>query len=297
MSGSISSPGISSPGAVRAGIGGPAAATAAPPRRHLLGLGLDPLTMAQAVARCTAAVDAGEYLPVGMVNAAKVIAMRHDQRLRHAVSGCPLVLADGQSVVWASRVLGAPLPERVAGIDLFARLLGEAGARGHRVYFLGAQPAVLERLLAEVGRHHPSLAVAGARHGYFGPDEEESIAARIRDSRADIVFLGMSSPKKEFFLSRWGAATGASVVHGVGGSFDVLAGLTRRAPGWWQRHGLEWLYRAWQEPARLGRRYLTTNTAFLAVVAAEVLRRGLAPGGPPGARSRRTPPSLPGGRP
>jgi N-acetylglucosaminyldiphosphoundecaprenol N-acetyl-beta-D-mannosaminyltransferase len=254
-------------------------------RVHLLGVGLDPLTLPQAVARCTAAVDAGQYLPVGMVNAAKVIAMRRDERLRHAVTGCPLVLADGQSVVWASQVLGVPLPERVAGIDLFSRLLGEAAGRGHRVYFLGARPAVLDRLLAEVGRRYPALAVAGARHGYFGPDEEEGVAAQIRRAGADLVFAGMPSPKKEFFLARWGAATGASVVHGVGGSFDVLAGITRRAPGWWQRHGLEWLYRAWQEPARLGRRYLATNTAFLALVAAEAMRRG-----------RPAPPSLPGGR-
>lgn len=262
----------------------------APPRRHLLGLNVDALTMSQAVTRCTTAVERGEYLPIGMVNAAKVIAMRRDQRLRWAVSGCPLVLADGQSVVWASRVLGAPLPERVAGIDLFASLLGEAAGRGYRVYFLGARPAVLGRLLAEVRHRHPGLAVAGARDGYFDAGEEAGIAAQIRATGADVVFLGMSSPKKELFLSRWGRGTGASVVHGVGGSFDVLAGLTRRAPGWWQEHGLEWLYRARQEPARLGRRYLTTNTAFLALVAGELLRRGLTPGDLPGPDTGPVPP-------
>ncbi|HEV3294052.1 MAG TPA: WecB/TagA/CpsF family glycosyltransferase [Streptosporangiaceae bacterium] len=255
--------------------GGPAR----PARLALFGIGVDPLAMRQAVARCTAAVESGGYLSIGMVNAAKVVAMRRNEQLRQAVSGCGLVLADGQSVVWASRLLGAPLPERVAGIDLFTELLREADRRAYRVYFLGARPDVLRSLLARVGRSYPRLAVVGARDGYFRAGQEAEVAAGIRESRAQLLFAGMSSPKKELFLSHWGHATQASVVHGVGGSFDVLAGITRRAPGWYQDHGLEWLYRAWQEPVRLGRRYLTTNTAFLAVVAQELLRARLAPGG------------------
>jgi hypothetical protein len=99
--------------------------------------------------------------------------------------------------------------------------------------------------------------------------------------RTDILFLGMSSPRKELFMGEWGPATKAHVLHGVGGSFDILAGQTRRAPLWLQTHGLEWLYRAWQEPIRLGRRYLKTNLAFLALVAHERIRRGApGPGGP-----------------
>ena len=98
------------------------------------------------------------------------------------------------------------------------------------------------------------------------------MAEEVRSSGADVLFVGISSPKKELFLSRWGEATGARVVHGVGGSFDVLAGVTRRAPLWYQKHGLEWFYRARQEPLRLGRRYLTTNVSFIALVAGEMLR-------------------------
>jgi N-acetylglucosaminyldiphosphoundecaprenol N-acetyl-beta-D-mannosaminyltransferase len=241
-------------------------------RRQVLGVWIDPLTMTQALQLCADAVQRQRYMSIGVVNAAKIVAMRRDERLRQAVGGCHMVLADGQSVVWASRLLRVPLPERVAGIDLFQVLLAEAARSGSRVFFLGARPDVLAEMLDRVSRDFPALRVAGARDGYFRADEEAEVAAEIRNSRADLLFVGMSSPKKELFLSRWGQATGASVVHGVGGSFDVLAGLTRRAPLWYQKHGLEWLYRAQQEPARLGRRYLTTNTAFVALLAREMLR-------------------------
>ena len=240
--------------------------------RDLFGLSVDALTMTQAVARCTDAIKNGEHLSVGVLNAAKVVAMRRNPQLREAVAECDMILADGQAVVWASRMLGAPLPERVAGIDLFTELLAESADRGYRVYFLGARPEVLARMMDEVGRRFPGLPVAGARDGYYQAGEEAEVAEDIRRSGADILFMGMSSPRKEVFLSEWGAATGANVIHGVGGSFDVLAGLTRRAPVWWQDHGLEWLYRASQEPVRLGRRYLTTNMSFIALVARERMR-------------------------
>ena len=243
------------------------------PRSHVLGISIDALTMTQAVGRCTEAVDQGEYLSVGVVNAAKIVAMQRDAQLRQAVAGSQMILADGQSVVWASRILRDALPERVTGIDLFQALLAEAERRGNRVYFLGARPEVLKKMLDEVRRRYPGLSIAGARDGYFTADEESEVAADIRRSDAAMLFVGMSSPKKELFLGRWGEATGARVVHGVGGSFDVLAGITKRAPVWYQKHGLEWFYRARQEPLRLGRRYLTTNGAFMVLVAREAIRR------------------------
>lgn len=242
------------------------------PRQDLFGLSVDALTMTQAVARCTDAIKNGERLSIGVLNAAKIVAMRRNPQLRQAVADCDMVLADGQAVVWASRVLGAPLPERVAGIDLFTELLAEAARRGYGVYFLGARPEILTRMLDEVGRRFPGLPVTGARDGYYQAGQEAEVAGDIRRSGADILFVGMSSPRKEVFLDEWGTATGARVVHGVGGSFDILAGLTRRAPDWWQRRGLEWLYRALQEPVRLGRRYLTTNMTFIAMVAREKMR-------------------------
>ncbi|MFI6247656.1 WecB/TagA/CpsF family glycosyltransferase [Streptomyces sp. NPDC051016] len=241
-------------------------------RRTLFGVELDPLTMDETVARCLAAVRDGQQLEIGVVNAAKLVNMRRDERLAAAVAGCDLVLADGQAVVWAARVLRAPLPERVAGIDLFLRLLAEAETSGIPVYFLGAKEEVLDRMLLRVADRFPGLKVAGSRNGYFDDSEQEEIADSIALSGAQMLFLGMTSPKKEIFTAAHGARTGARVVHGVGGSFDILAGVTKRAPESWQRLGMEWLYRALQEPRRLGRRYLTTNASFLVMTARELLR-------------------------
>lgn len=240
-------------------------------RRTLFGVGIDALTMDQAVERCLAAARGGERLEVGVVNAAKLVAMRRDPVLRRAVRGCGLVVADGQAVVWASRLLRAPLPERVAGIDLFLRLLAAAQDQGLSVYFLGARPAVVEQTVRRARARFPALKVAGHRDGYFGDGEQHAVAQAVAASGADLLFLGMTSPKKEIFTAAHGERTGARVVHGVGGSFDILAGVTRRAPRRWQRLGLEWLYRLLQEPRRLARRYLTTNAAFVAMTAREMI--------------------------
>jgi N-acetylglucosaminyldiphosphoundecaprenol N-acetyl-beta-D-mannosaminyltransferase len=242
-------------------------------RRDLFGLRVDALDLDGTVQRCLAAVDSGELLEVGVINAAKVVKMRRDASLYHAVSGCGLIVADGQSVVWASRILGARLPERVAGIDLFQRLLAEAERRGLSVYFLGARSEILEEMVRRIRVHRPGLRIAGYRNGYFHDDEAEGIAETIAATGADLLFLGMTSPKKENFVAAHGKRSGASVVHGVGGSFDVLAGLVRRAPAAWQRAGMGWLYRVLQEPRRLGPRYLSTNTAFAALVVRELLSK------------------------
>ncbi|WP_131740487.1 WecB/TagA/CpsF family glycosyltransferase [Actinomadura roseirufa] len=255
-----------------------------PDRRHFLGVHVDPLTIDETVARCVKAVEERAPITIGVLNAAKIVRLRKDARLSRAVLGCDLVLADGQSVVWAAGLLRRPLPERVAGIDLMLALLPEAERRGHRVYFMGARQEVLDRMVAEVRRRFPRLVVAGTRHGYFSSAEAPAIADEIREAGADLLFIGISSPMKELFVRDWSPRTGAQVTHGVGGTFDVLAGEVRRAPEWWQRNGLEWLYRVLQEPLRLGPRYFTTNGAFVAMVAAELLRGRPRPRGAAGDR-------------
>src|SRR5437773_136535 len=157
------------------------------PRRELFGLWLDPLTMDQTMARCTDAIEHREQLSIGVVNAAKIVSMRRDTQLRGSVARCGMVLADGQAVVWASGVLGAPLPERVAGVDLFVGLLAESARRGYRVYFLGARPDVLARMLEEAARRFPGLIVAGARDGCYQPGQEAAVAGEGRTSPADIL--------------------------------------------------------------------------------------------------------------
>lgn len=251
----------------------------------LFGLRVDAIGMTEAVDRCREALETRRTLLVGVLNAAKIVSLRHNAELRNAILDCNMLVADGQSVVWASRVLGHRLPERVAGIDLFQKLLALADQEHRRVFLLGATPEVLSALVAEIGRRWPGAEIVGSQDGYYAESEAQAVADRIREARADMLFLGMPSPKKEIFLRRFQHHLGVPVLHGVGGSFDVLAGLTRRAPLAWQRLGFEWAYRLMQEPGRLWRRYLTTNSAFVSMTLRELVR--------PSAELRRLPASEP----
>ncbi|HEX2160771.1 MAG TPA: WecB/TagA/CpsF family glycosyltransferase [Thermoleophilaceae bacterium] len=218
------------------------------------------------------AVEGGEFNSVLFANAAKVVMAESDAELRAALFDATLLAADGQSLVWASRILGQPLPERVAGIDYMLDLLQVADSRGWRVFFLGGRDEVLEAVEDYCRRRHPGLIVAGRHNGYFGPERDAEVAAIVRKSDADVMFVGMPSPRKELWIDRQGPATGVSLAVASGGSFDVIAGVVRRAPALWQRLGLEWFWRVVQEPRRLWKRYLTTNSRFLAKVARERLR-------------------------
>jgi N-acetylglucosaminyldiphosphoundecaprenol N-acetyl-beta-D-mannosaminyltransferase len=254
----------------------PAALPPAPagfPTARLFDLDLAAATREQVVAAAHDAIRRRNRLLVGVLNAAKVVNLRREEVLRHSLLECDVLLADGQAVVWASRVLGRPLPERVAGIDLFEDLLALADREHLRVYLLGARPEVLDRVVGVVGERWPGAVVVGHRDGYFPDQDSARVAAEIAAAAPDMVFLGMSSPRKETFLGSYAEGLGVPVLHGVGGSFDVLAGVTRRAPQAWQRAGMEWAYRMLQEPRRLGRRYLTTNTLFVLAVLRERARR------------------------
>jgi N-acetylglucosaminyldiphosphoundecaprenol N-acetyl-beta-D-mannosaminyltransferase len=245
----------------------------APAAVHVLGVPVHAVTLDAVLDACDRVVERRGQLNIGVVNAAKLVRMRDDDRLRRAVLASDLVLADGQSVVWASRILQRPLPARVAGIDLFLALLDRAERRCYSVYFLGATDAVLSTMVHRLRAQHPRLRIGGYRNGYFSPEESAQIADEIRAARPDVVFVGITSPRKELFLEEWSSHIGAHVYHGVGGSFDVVAGVVRRAPLLWQRLGLEWLYRVKQEPRRLWKRYLTTNAAFLTLLAKELVTR------------------------
>jgi N-acetylglucosaminyldiphosphoundecaprenol N-acetyl-beta-D-mannosaminyltransferase len=245
------------------------AALDAIPVRKLLGVRIHGVTMEQSVAICEEAVESNRPLTVGVVNAAKLVKMRSDRLLRDSVLGADLIVADGMAVVWASRILNQPLPTRVTGIDLFESLLCLADRKGLSVYLLGAAPDVLDELERRVRADHPGARIAGTRDGYFDEDEAEAVAAQISAARPDMLFVGISTPKKELFLEKWGPKLDVSVCHGVGGSFDVLAGKTSRAPESWQRFGIEWAWRLVQEPRRMWKRYLVTNSQFITLVARE----------------------------
>lgn len=242
-------------------------------RQHIMGIDIDAVTLQQATERCQVAIAEGQTLVVGCVNAAKVVRLREDESLRDAVAACDLIIADGMPLVWAGRLLGRRLPERVTGIDLFLELLKTANDRSQRVYLLGARQQIVELVVAHIREKYPRIDVVGYRNGYFDDREEDDVAAQIKESGAQMLFLGITSPKKELFLRRYGPRLGVGVAHGVGGSFDVLAGAVRRAPAWMQRFGLEWLFRVFQEPRRMWKRYLVTNTQFLWMLLAELAGR------------------------
>ena len=227
--------------------------------------------MDEVLQRCRETSQGNGRIEIGVANAAKVIRMRRDPQLMDAVVSSDLLLADGMSIVWASRILGQALPERVAGIDLFEALLRDAEQHQLGVYCLGATDEVLERMVQVIQERHPRLKITGFRNGYYSPNEESAVAETIKASRPNYLFLGMTSPKKELFLAKWSEEIGANVTHGVGGSFDVIAGKVKRAPRLMQRLGLEWFYRLAQEPRRMFGRYAVTNTLFLGLVLRELL--------------------------
>jgi N-acetylglucosaminyldiphosphoundecaprenol N-acetyl-beta-D-mannosaminyltransferase len=238
-------------------------------RSDVLGCGIDRLDMQQTVDRIDGVIASGGFAQHMAMNVAKLVTLRDDPRLREIVDRCSIVSPDGQGVVIASRLLGDPLPERVTGIDLMHNLLALAERRGYRVFILGARDTVLARAAKVIMQRHPKLELA-CRDGYFADDDVMDVCAGIRASGAHIVFVAMSSPRKEYFLGAHGERLGAQFVMGVGGAIDVMAGITRRAPQLWQRLGLEWLFRMLQEPRRMVRRYSVTNARF-----AWLLARGL----------------------
>jgi N-acetylglucosaminyldiphosphoundecaprenol N-acetyl-beta-D-mannosaminyltransferase len=242
--------------------------------RTLFGIPVAAATLDDAVDLVHRVIAARSSLHIGVVNAAKIVNMRRDEHLKESVLASDVVFADGVSVVWASRLLRRPLPERVAGIDLMHGILARGSRHGFRVYCLGATDDVLRRATARIAADYPGVQIVGCRNGYFSEAEEEGVAQGIAAARPDVLFVAMTSPKKENFLARWGARLQVHVCHGVGGSFDVLAGKVDRAPKLWQQLGLEWLYRVKQEPRRLWRRYLVTNTLFVLLVAREFVGQG-----------------------
>ena len=242
---------------------------------QLFGCPVDALTMAETVRRVEEIVQASEPVQHCALNAAGVVALRDDARLLDIVRECGLVSADGQALVWASHLLGQPVPERVAGPDLFLALIGLAEARGWPVYLMGATPQVLEKTCVVLSERHPKLRIAGCQDGYFSDDESDVIAEDIRGSGARMLFVAMPTPKKEYWISEHLSSLGVPFCMGVGGTYDIVSGVVRRAPTWVQRAGLEWAYRLYREPSRMWRRYVIGNTRFIGIVMGAMLRRVL----------------------
>jgi N-acetylglucosaminyldiphosphoundecaprenol N-acetyl-beta-D-mannosaminyltransferase len=241
----------------------------------VLGCAIDAVDLDEAVAVIEERIVRREPCQHVAINAAKLVRLQRDPRLRDVIEGCELVTADGQAVVWAARILGRPLPGRVTGIDLMDALARRASERGYSGYVLGARAEVLERALAVLRKRYPRLQLSG-HHGYFSLEEEPEIVESIAEAAPDILFVALETPAKEFFLARNRDRLRIPFVMGVGGAVDILGGVRKRAPQQLQRLGLEWAFRLAQEPRRLAGRYVIGNTRFTWLVARELVRQRLA---------------------
>jgi N-acetylglucosaminyldiphosphoundecaprenol N-acetyl-beta-D-mannosaminyltransferase len=260
-------------------------------RADFLGCPLDLLTSAALLEELAHSIDtrSGPRV-IQFVNGNKVAQVRENPTMADLLWRAHYVLADGQPILPLARMLGLRIPERIDGIGLMGKLLALADRRSYSIYLLGARQPIVETCVAKISRQYPGLRIAGFRNGYFTPTEAPQVAAQVRATRPDILFLGMGSPMKERFADQYAHHLGATVIQGVGGSFDVMAGLVSRAPVWVQRIGLEWMYRVLQEPRRMAWRYAKTNAqclaAFARAFASYLIRGRRSPGLPVAERVR-----------
>jgi len=234
---------------------------------NILNTSIHNLTVQETLQNIEQIIENKQQIQHVVVNAGKIVAMQSDLQLRRSVNECDLINADGQAVVWASKVLGKPLKERVAGIDLMIELVKLAHHNNYKIFFFGAKETVVKEVVKKYSEEFSPKIIAGYRNGYFKKDEEQNIARQIADSGANILFVAISSPTKENFLfENKDLLKKVNFVMGVGGSFDVVSGKVKRAPIWMQKSGLEWFYRFAQEPKRMWKRYLVGNSKFIFLV-------------------------------
>ncbi len=253
---------------------------------ELLGVPVHPLSLAEAVTYLGEMTAEGRSTTVISLNGFLLMRARREVAVREAVRAAGLVIPDGIGVLLAARILGLPVLRRVAGADLTEALCGAAVVRGHSVFLLGASAGIAEAAAVRLQEQFPGLRIAGTAHGYFRPAEEPALLAQIRRAAPDILLVAFGAPRQELWLHRHAASLGVPVMMGVGGTLDVLAGRTRRAPRWLQAAGLEWLYRMMREPWRWS--VVKTIPPLFLVALRERLRRpprGRVSGATPGRRS------------
>jgi len=238
-----------------------------------LGIPVDSLTTNETIDCIDKAIERNNRVNHVVINAGKVVLMQKDPELYNSVVCNDIINADGQSIVWAARFLGKHLPERVAGADLMQHLVHLACIKGYKCFFLGAKEDVVKKVVDIYKKKYSPSIIAGYRNGYFSTKEEAGVAQEIASSGAQLLFVAITSPRKENFMFAYkDILSSVNFTMGVGGTFDVIAGVTKRAPLWMQDIGMEWFYRFVQEPRRMWRRYLVGNTKFIWAVIREKYR-------------------------
>lgn len=243
-------------------------------RIQIFEIEIDNLSMEETIQKINLSIQKKEPLMHIVVNAAKIANMQKDKELLESIKNADLINADGMAVVWASKLLGTPLKERVAGIDLFCNLVKNASKQQQTVYLLGATEEIVKKVAEKFNQEFGKNIVTGYHNGYFDETDELNIVQEIVNSKATFLFVAMSSPKKEIFLSKYKKQlSSVGFIMGVGGSFDVMAGKVKRAPYWMQRIGIEWFYRFLQEPKRMWKRSFIDNGKFIGLVFKERFKR------------------------
>jgi N-acetylglucosaminyldiphosphoundecaprenol N-acetyl-beta-D-mannosaminyltransferase len=239
---------------------------------EFLGYRVGSFTMDEAVVWVERALHEPELHHIAVLNANKMWLADRNPDLRSILLRSELLIPE-YAIVWGCKVMGTPLRGHIGGIMLLKALLPRLELLGVPVYFLGAQESVLKHMVERLRLQFPALAIAGSHSGYFEPSESKQVVDAINRSGAKILFVAMGSPRQELWIEAQRGLLGVRVAMGVGGSFDVLAGIKKDAPPW-VRHGGEWLYRLAQDPRALWKRYLKTNSWFVTQVFQEKLFPG-----------------------
>ncbi len=220
---------------------------------EILGVNVNSLTMAEAVETVKNFIEKGERRLIATANAEMIMRATYDVELKTILKAADLVVPDGAGTVWAAGYLGHPMPERVAGYDLSQELMRLAPSKKYKLYFFGSAPGVADLAKAKAEKWYPGIDIVGTRNGFFSAEDEQSIIADIKAKRPDILLVALGVPKQEKWLYAHLDELNVPVSIGVGGSFDVMAGVMKRAPLWMQKAKLEWLYRGLKQPSRIGR--------------------------------------------
>lgn len=236
---------------------------------HILSVRIDDVTYKQVLEHIQAFIAAGELRQLATVNVEFIMEARRNPAFRQVLADCALCVPDGVGVVWASRRLGKPVRQRVAGVDLVEHIAARAAQSGWRIYFLGAAPGIAEQTAQILSKRYPGLPVAGCYAGSPDPSQEDAIIERVKAAQPDVLFVAYGAPRQDFWCARNQTRIGVPVALGVGGSFDFISGVTQRAPRWMQRLCLEWLHRLIRQPWRLRRQIAIPYFMYLVLFQAK----------------------------